>query len=387
MGRKFIFDRSEIGSVRRTAQGYLKVPGFATRVGVLKYRTADGKTIGQLRLPDEVFSAESMDSLKGVPVTLQHPKEFLTAFNTKDSMRGYTGDTVEKVQGKYLRTDLTVTDADAIKAVEEKTVRDLSCGYTCDLEESTGTYDGEEYHYIQRNIRYNHLALVDRGRAGPLVGVLMDAADGDQIFIHTTDQIERGPTMVKVMIGGKEYDVSPEVKAALEAEAAKEKNETAEDSTKAAAVSAEAEKKMDALQATVDSQKETIAALQKKTTDAADEDKVRAAAQIRVGVLKIADSFGIKDSDKLSDRELKVACIKVRQATFADADKSDSYIDTYFEALKNIDSKAGKHALQADGTRIANADGSDIVDADKARETSITASKEQWKQPLGITIS
>lgn len=390
MGRKLIFDRSEISGPRRTQQGFLKVPGFATRTGVLKYRTADGKTMGQLRLPEEVFAQESMDSLKGIPVTLQHPKEFITAFNAKDNMRGYTSDSVEKVADKYLKTDLTVTDADAIKAVESKAVKDLSCGYTCDLEESHGVFDGEEYHFIQRNIRYNHLALVDRGRAGPFVGVHMDAADGDQIFIHTTDQHERGPTMVKVMIGGKEYEVSPEVKAALEAQMADakkgmdgEKAKAEDAATKLVAAKSE----LDKVQATADSLKEKVTTLEKQRTDGADDEKIRKAARARVDLLKVADSLGVKETEKLSDRDLKAACIKAKQPTFDAADKSDEYLNVRFDLMRDESmSNGGSHPLQVHGRKIANADGSEIVDSDKAREKSMSEAAEAWKKPLSISV-
>jgi len=51
--------------------------------------------------------------------------------------------------------------------------KELSCGYRCTYERSDGiTPDGQPYQYIQRNIRGNHLALVDSGRMGPEVAVL-----------------------------------------------------------------------------------------------------------------------------------------------------------------------------------------------------------------------
>ncbi|MCX7015414.1 MAG: alpha/beta hydrolase fold domain-containing protein, partial [Candidatus Sumerlaeota bacterium] len=42
----------------------------------------------------------------------------------------------------------------------------LSCGYTCDLEHTPGNWMGIKYDAIQRNIRYNHMAVVKAGRAG-----------------------------------------------------------------------------------------------------------------------------------------------------------------------------------------------------------------------------
>ena len=36
------FDLSEIGSFEVTPQGFLKIPGFATRTGVFTYKDGDG---------------------------------------------------------------------------------------------------------------------------------------------------------------------------------------------------------------------------------------------------------------------------------------------------------------------------------------------------------
>jgi hypothetical protein len=75
------------------------------------------------------------------------------------------GDVVR--DGSYVRVQLALMDKGAIEAFEAGK-RELSAGYTCDIEWTSGTLDdGTEYDAIQRNIRGNHLALVDRGRAGP----------------------------------------------------------------------------------------------------------------------------------------------------------------------------------------------------------------------------
>ena len=61
----------------------------------------------------------------------------------------------------------------AMATLIESGKKELSCGYRCTYERSDGiTPDGQPYQYIQRNIRGNHLALVDSGRMGPEVAVL-----------------------------------------------------------------------------------------------------------------------------------------------------------------------------------------------------------------------
>ena len=65
--------------------------------------------------------------------------------------------------------------ADAIAAIEDGSCRELSLSYFYDPELSSGTWNGQPYEVIMRNIRGNHLALVETGRAGPTVAVA-DAA-------------------------------------------------------------------------------------------------------------------------------------------------------------------------------------------------------------------
>jgi hypothetical protein len=170
------FDLGEIHSIEKTPQGFLKVPGYATRTGVFTYVDAGGKVRRELRHPDDVFDPESLATLKNAPVTLEHPPIMLTPENVKQYMKGYTTDRVE-VDRDMVATDLIIAVEDAIRAVETHGMRELSSGYTADLEEVPGVYNGTQYDVRQRNIKYNHLAIVKKGRAGPEARLRMDSAD------------------------------------------------------------------------------------------------------------------------------------------------------------------------------------------------------------------
>lgn len=62
--------------------------------------------------------------------------------------------------------------SDALAGLIESGKKELSCGYRCAYEYAPGTYQGQPYDYVQRNIRGNHLALVQSGRMGKEVAVL-----------------------------------------------------------------------------------------------------------------------------------------------------------------------------------------------------------------------
>ena len=167
--------------------GSVTADAFATRCGVLIYHHRDGSTTRELRHPDDVFDPASMESLKRKSVTDNHPTS--AVINTKNARFqtvGFTGDIVERADDK-MRVPITIFDEAMIKKMSvgddgRKPKTQLSCGYLCDTIEESGTHNGERYDHRQINIRYNHLAIVERGRAGDSIRVRMDSesayADG-----------------------------------------------------------------------------------------------------------------------------------------------------------------------------------------------------------------
>jgi hypothetical protein len=103
----------------------------------------------------------------------------------------------------------------------------LSCGYTCDLEkaEDGAKWCGIDYDFIQRNIRYNHVAIVDRARAGDDARIRMD---GISVNIKNDNEEETNMPDVfkKVNLDGVEYQAEAPVLTALHT--AKERADKAE---------------------------------------------------------------------------------------------------------------------------------------------------------------
>lgn len=170
------FDLGEMRKAEKTPQGFLKVPGFATRVGVFPYLDGDGQMRRELRHPDDVFDPVSLATLKYAPVTIEHPPVMLTPENVGEYAKGHTTEKVE-VNRDMVDVDLIIEQQDAIDAVEKEGIRELSSGYLADIIEEDGVFNGAPYNYRQKNIRYNHLAMVKRGRAGPEVRMRLDSKD------------------------------------------------------------------------------------------------------------------------------------------------------------------------------------------------------------------
>jgi len=148
-----------------------------SKVGVFPY---SGKSIGAddsdriynvYRPAEELSSDECVSSFKLVPFVDEHA--MLGADAMPAEQKGVHGTTGEDVffEGDVLYSNLKVF-SDALANLIEGGKRELSCGYRCEYEFATGEYNGVEYDAIQRNIRGNHLALVEEGRMGKEVAVL-----------------------------------------------------------------------------------------------------------------------------------------------------------------------------------------------------------------------
>ena len=103
-----------------------------------------------------------------VPVTVDSPQP--------DLVVGTIGSEI-KFNPPYLDADLCFWDATAIAGIETDTIKELSCGYRYVPVMEPGNYQGSEYDGRMTEIRGNHLALVEVGRAGADVVVADSAAE------------------------------------------------------------------------------------------------------------------------------------------------------------------------------------------------------------------
>lgn len=195
------FDNGTVVSMEKTPEGFLKGIARVTRTGVFTYRNADGTLRRELRHPDEVFSRASLDSMRMIPITNLHPMDKLVNADTAKALSiGMTGENVIP-DGKFVLVPIAITTQDGVSAVEAGR-EELSLGYETELEEKSGNYDGEEFDFIQRGIMYNHLAIVDRGRAGVDVRLNMDAADAIEVPDEEVELDANGLPCLKKKDGG-----------------------------------------------------------------------------------------------------------------------------------------------------------------------------------------
>lgn len=114
------------------------------------------------RAPEELEKAVS--TFNGIPLLIQH--KFDSAEKPNTELRVGMVGTSAKWESPYITNALSVWNEDAIQAIEDGTLRDLSCGYRYDPDFTPGTTpDGVAYDFVMRNIACNHVALVRDGRA------------------------------------------------------------------------------------------------------------------------------------------------------------------------------------------------------------------------------
>jgi len=196
-------DRIKVPTQRKfTDSGQMIVPCAFARSGSQIYSAGSlGLTdvkadtpITVLRDEADVFDEDSVASFRSVPVTIGHPKKdgkniSVTADNAAELQVGVLEGLPVRDENK-LAGDLVIARQDAIDKIEDGT-QELSAGYTCDVELVTGD-DGETL-YFQRNIRANHIAIVDKGRAGSSVRIADDEesalnVETDEPKVETVDE-------------------------------------------------------------------------------------------------------------------------------------------------------------------------------------------------------
>jgi hypothetical protein len=376
-------DGLRLDGPRLDENGFLKTTAIATRVGVFVYRRPDGSEFRELRMPEEVFNPDSMNTLEMIPVTNNHPSESLvTPKNAKLLQVGMTGKVTH--DATYLKTDVVVTDEKAIQEVQNGKEQ-LSCGYTCELEHTSGVFNGERYDAVQRNIRYNHLAIVARGRAGPQVRLHLDAEDAVEVESSEVQNNDKENEMQnkKFMLGKDESVMVPEEAFdKLDAFFNKMKNDMCKMTEDMEALK-KSEKKADgaeALQAKVDHLEAQNKELQTKIDAAQDiSAKVAEGVKARIALEKVAAKLlpAETKTDEMDAKTLKVECIKAVREGFSAEGRTDAYIDAAFELLAEAQ-PAKKEEKKVPAHEAASK--KDGVDGDKPTETAEEVRKRRMKE-------
>jgi hypothetical protein len=313
----------DITARKFTDEGYLVVPGRIARTGIQNYYATElgfdaaygldpMKIIRLYRPEEEVFDAQSLASFENKPITINHPTDNVTAKNWSTLAKGEVKNV--RQDGKYVLADLYIKSKDAIEAVMTGKA-ELSNGYMHNLDMTAGTTaEGQEYDGVMRNIRGNHVALVDSARCGSACRI----AD-----LNPTNQGEATMTgTTKVTVDGIPLEVS-ETAAATINKLLKERDEavsqfTSADDKAKAMVSKEIH---DAALATKDAE---IEALKKDVMTPAQRDAM------------VADWSKLLDDAKYLAPEVSTkdkTCLAIRKEVIASVTAADAKVKKAVDAV------------------------------------------------------
>lgn len=336
------YDSAPIGNIRKTGAGGLRVDANLTRTGIFTYQTPNGPR-REYRPNDEVFKADALDGFRGAPVTVGHPG-LVTPANWRTLSVGHVGDDV-RADGSFVAASVIIQDADTIAKVERGELRELSCGYDVDLDETPGTTpEGERYDAIQRNIRGNHVALGPEGwgRAGRDVRLRLDGNE------DAPDATLNLPGMDKTEVQAK--DVVIKVDGGAEIEKLKARCDFLEAQNK------DLQAKLDAAPAEA-------------------EKRIAARVALVTAANKVAPEV---KADGKTDREIMVEVLSKKAPTMRFDGRGDEYVRAAFDMVIDAAEKAPTQAL---GALRADAHNAQIAEdpIEAARKKNEQRGLNAWK--------
>lgn len=364
-----VFDKIDLSKSKRvkTEEGYLSVPANLARTGIYDYKAGDiGMTdrdpsvsVKVLRPSDQVFDECSMKSFALKPVTDGHPPEMVDVKNIKRYQVGSASGTVGR-NGEFITADLLITDEDVINAIENGKC-EVSNGYTADFDFIRGqTEHGECYDAIQKNIRGNHIAIVDRARGGR--------------GCRLSDEEKQENSMKKIMFDGIEIEVTDQAEQAigkLRAEVATAKAKTKE--VKDAKTAKEAE-----LQAKLDAEKQKVSDAEAKVLDGEALDaRIEQRAQLVTDAQSLVKDYDAKDkTDEQVREEVVMSVCDGVVLDGMDEIAKPVYVRARFDAALSVKDSAsdGSEKMIID---VKKED--DEPESEKARKAFIAKSEDKYK--------
>lgn len=361
----------------QTEEGFLTGRAVVTNVGVFPYVQADGSIRSELRLPEEVFHEDSLKTLALKPLTDDHPTTKVTPANAKELQVGSLGEEL-KTDAYRVSAPISITRKDTIDRILNGK-RALSCGYDCDVEITSGTWMGMDYDAIQRNIRYNHVAVVDAGRAGDDAVMRFDSR-GEVIKAKAkkteavASQHKEDAGMKAFKFDNKEYAEESEVILAL-----------GEQKSALDALKAELQEIKDSLakaEGERDSAKDELEQVKKDLSEAQDATKLDEAVNARLAFVKSVEGTGIEFKGDVKEAREAVILKAFPKAELEG--KSDAYVSARFDsALEVLASQQEKQesvekVAQENKSAVATEEKLDRVDM--ARKAYLDHLQNNWKK-------
>lgn len=305
-----------------TAEGWIIDKPVITRSGIFTYHDSKGKVVREYRPADEVFAVDSLNSLRAIPITDGHRGMVNATHDLDGVIVGNVMSPGEKHDDDNVVADIVIHN---VKKIGNK--RELSLGYACKIDETSGEYNGQKYDCIQRGIKYNHLAVVHKGRAGN-ARIRLDA---DDLSSFPTEDDMPEVSLDKIRFdNGLEYAAAKEVVVKWD-EMSNEKKSL--------------QTRLDQLQAELDVAKASLVTAKQEQENAVK--LAHSTARSRVQLEDKATQYSLKFDADTSDRSLKEQIVKKLGSDLDFTNRSDDYVNSAYDiTIANADNKNTKTADQ-----------------------------------------
>lgn len=351
------FDKGTL-EVLESRDGFLRARVTIAKTGVFPY-IRNGKMRREAKLPEELFSPVTIESAKLKPVIEDHPPlsdngGLLNSENYRKYVKGSLGDSIEVSDETYLVANETVFDKSLIESLAKGDKREVSIGFECTIDETPGTFNGEPYDVIQRNILINHIAHVANGRAGGEVRAHLDSLDIsyqtiEEAIMPTTKEVKKDSSDATQVPAGQSPPANSQAENWLTQFFQKLMSMTSSPSPSAETVDAPKPNEMDSLKAQIDALTKENADLKKRlnpSTDKADQKPVQDSNEEiiskrtneRMKLVETAKAV-IKDfkHDGLTDREIRTHVIKaITPNVEIKQDWSDDLVTVAFDTSVSV---------------------------------------------------
>ena len=361
------------GALRETDDGWAVQARVARGGNVQVYLGSemgmeDRNTVRVYRPESEVFSRDAIATYARKPITMGHPDGGVTPETWADLAVGEIDRDVMR-DGEFVSVPLLFRDAKAVQKMEDMDARELSMGYSAEINMEDGVSpSGEAYDAIMTDFKMNHVAVVPVARGGSELRIGDGASKWGAAPITVSDKKEdhMSDALKTVVLGDKAVQVAASDTGTVEAFKAEH--------TKAMAdAKADHDKTVAAKDAEIATKDAEIEKLKKAQMSDADIDKLVADRADLIGKAKsIVSDF---DAAGKSADDIRKGVVSAKLGDAAIADKSADYIAARFDIL-------AEDAAETDPVALALKDAAPkkVESLDAAYSERNASLQDAWKQ-------
>ena len=335
-------------SVFKLTDTGLIVSANLTRAGNFTY-LVDGKPFVEFRSPEEVFDEESLKTLQFAPLTIRHPKEMLDLKNIADHKVGNVGENIGRTANDEVRALLHFDNQDAIQTIvknkEDGKPTELSAGYTAHVYKEPGTNSEGHFDGRQKKIRYNHVSVVDKGRAGKTVKV-DNSLKGDNI-VNISKKLDGIQIKDVITLDGLQFEVPQEAAEVVQMLMDRHDKllvvvkDIHGEKEKLNAEKENLQVEKDQADKDLKESKDSLASFEDINSE-----KVQKLIKDNSELIKVCEELKIDTKDQ-AVKDLKVSVIKSFDEAFEVGEKSDEIIDIRYQGAVGFHNKSIKNDAAA----------------------------------------